>query len=84
MHRTAKTDKNVVVQKLVQEELRQELTKSSDAADTVRLALHDAGTYDLASGTGGLNGSIRFRLESNMNLARLGLISLANHFHLFQ
>ena len=49
------------MQKLVQDELRQELRQDSDPADTVRLVLHDAGTFDIASGTGGLNGSIRLR-----------------------
>lgn len=53
--------KTLILQKLVQDELRQVLDKPEDAADTVRLVLHDAGTFDLASGTGGLNGSIRFR-----------------------
>lgn len=42
-------------------ELKKELTKPEDAADTLRLVVHDAGTYDLKDGTGGLNGSIRLR-----------------------
>lgn len=41
----------------MESELKKEL-KSSDAPDTLRLVLHDAGTYDVATGTGGLNGSI--------------------------
>ena len=48
-------------QVLVETELKAELTRPEDAPDTLRLVLHDAGTYDVATGTGGLNGSIRFR-----------------------
>ena len=47
-------------QKLVESELKKEL-RSEDAPDTLRLVLHDAGTYDVATETGGINGSIRFR-----------------------
>ena len=48
------------MQQIVEGELKKGL-KQEDAADTVRLVLHDAGTYDIKTGTGGLNGSIRFR-----------------------
>ena len=37
--------------------LREGLTRD-DAAAALRLVLNDAGTFDVESGTGGLNGSI--------------------------
>ena len=45
------------MQAIVTEELQKALTPE-DAPDTVRLILSDAGTYDVESGTGGINGSI--------------------------
>ena len=39
------------LQKVVEAELKAGL-KAEDAQDTLRLVLHDAGTYDVASGTG--------------------------------
>lgn len=39
--------------------LRETVT-AADASACMRLVLHDAGTYDIATGTGGFNGSIRF------------------------
>lgn len=36
-------------------------------ADVLALAIHDAGTFDAAAGTGGLNGSIRFELDRPEN-----------------
>lgn len=44
-------------QKLAIGEISAEIT-GKDAADTLRLVLHDAGTYDINTGTGGINGSI--------------------------
>lgn len=49
----------VLVQGLVRDELAKILT-ADDASDVIRLILHDAGTYDIATGTGGFNGSIQF------------------------
>ena len=37
--------------------LKKTLTKE-DAQDALRAVLHDAGTYDIKDGSGGLNGSI--------------------------
>ena len=48
-----------VVQAIVEEELKKSLTRE-DAPDTARLVLRDAGTYDVQSETGGINGSIFF------------------------
>ena len=45
------------VQAIVTEELNKELTRE-DASDTVKLIINDAGTFDVQSGTGGINGSI--------------------------
>jgi len=45
------------LQKLVETELKLGL-KPEDAADTLRLVVHDAGTFDIATGTGGMNGSV--------------------------
>jgi L-ascorbate peroxidase len=39
--------------------------KPEDAADTLRLVLHDAGTFDIATGTGGMNGSVVLSEELN-------------------
>lgn len=36
-------------------------------ADVLALAIRDAGTFDAAAGTGGLNGSIRFELDRPEN-----------------
>jgi catalase (peroxidase I) len=33
----------------------------------LRLVYHDAGTYDVSAGDGGLNGSVRFELERQEN-----------------
>lgn len=41
-------------------ELKKVLT-AEDAPATLRLALHDAATFDINSGSGGLNGSIVLR-----------------------
>ena len=46
-------------QKRVVQELRNVLTKD-DAPAAARAVLNDAGTYDVATGTGGFNGSLRF------------------------
>ncbi len=43
-------------------ELKKVLT-AEDAPLALRVVLHDAATYDLASGTGGLNGSIAKRSD---------------------
>lgn len=40
------------------DELKAVLT-SDDAPDAVRALINDAGTYDLTTGTGGFNGSLR-------------------------
>lgn len=49
----------LLLQKRVVEELQKVLTKD-DAAPAARAVLNDAGTYDVATQTGGLNGSVRF------------------------
>lgn len=48
------------------EELRKVLT-SEDAADSVRALINDAGTYDVTTGTGGFNGSLRLELDRPEN-----------------
>lgn len=40
------------------EELRKVLN-SGDVADSVKALIHDAGTYNVSTGTGGFNGSLR-------------------------
>lgn len=54
------------MQKVVEAELKQGL-KPEDAEDTLRLVLHDAGTFDVATGTGGLNGSVVLELDRPEN-----------------
>ncbi len=39
-----------------------------DAPKFLRLAFHDSGNFDLASGSGGANGSLRFELDREENL----------------
>ncbi len=43
----------------VVDELKKVLSKD-DASAAARAVLHDAGTYDVATNTGGFNGSLRF------------------------
>lgn len=47
----------MMAQVRAESELKKALA-AEDAPATLRLVLHDAATYDFASGTGGLNGSI--------------------------
>lgn len=49
----------LLMKKRVVEELTKVLTKD-DAGAAARAVLNDAGTYDIATKTGGLNGSLRF------------------------
>lgn len=45
------------VQRRALKALKQELT-AADASSALRLVLHDAATYNVATGTGGVDGSI--------------------------
>jgi hypothetical protein len=58
-----------LLQKRVVEELRKVLTKD-DAPAAARAVLNDAGTYDVATGTGGFNGSLRFECVCPAELTR--------------
>jgi len=62
---------NVFVRRTIRESLGKDL--DSYAQLLVRTALHDAGTYDPATKTGGMNGSIRFELDrpENKELAQV-------------
>jgi L-ascorbate peroxidase len=61
-----RADQRSAFQKRVVEELRKVLTKD-DAPAAARAVLNDAGTYDVATGTGGFNGSLRFELDRPEN-----------------
>ncbi|KAJ7569923.1 hypothetical protein O6H91_01G100600 [Diphasiastrum complanatum] len=50
----------------IQEELRKVITKSK-AAGILRLVFHEAGTFDLTTNSGGMNGSIVYELERPEN-----------------
>ncbi|XP_076952986.1 putative L-ascorbate peroxidase 6 [Bidens hawaiensis] len=52
---------------LVQEEIRKVLSKSKSAG-VLRLVFHDAGTYDIDDGSGGMNGSISLELDRPENI----------------
>lgn len=54
-------------QKRVVQELRSVLTKD-DAPAAARAVLNDAGTYDVATGTGGFNGSLRLECVLSTDL----------------
>ncbi|CAK0787502.1 hypothetical protein CVIRNUC_010722 [Coccomyxa viridis] len=53
----AKNSQRKAFKERAEKEFRKGLS-AEDAPDCLRLVLHDAATYDIASGTGGLNGSI--------------------------
>jgi L-ascorbate peroxidase len=61
-----KADQRKAFQARVVEELQKVLTKD-DAGAAARAVLNDAGTYDVATKTGGFNGSIRFELDRPEN-----------------
>lgn len=61
-----KGDQRSAFQSRVSEELRKVLNKD-DAAAALRTVINDAGTYDVATGTGGFNGSIRLELDRPEN-----------------